>query len=126
MKGIARHFPAENTLMEFHLPGISFTIRMLLLFTALLSAFAAAAPPPNYAHTAIARTIELGGTTTQVTTQYNVKALVDGPGAYHLALASRGDDVPAWWEVSLSGKAVEVDAVSSHESRRWGGTGCTG
>jgi oligosaccharyltransferase complex subunit alpha (ribophorin I) len=76
-------------------------------------ALAAALPPQNFVNTAIARTVELGGSVTHVTTQYNVKALVDGPGEYHLALGGDGDPEPAWWEVLIAGKpAEELEAVS--------------
>ncbi|KAK1921625.1 Ribophorin I, partial [Papiliotrema laurentii] len=70
-------------------------------------ALAAALPPQNFVNTAIARTVELGGSVTHVTTQYNVKALVDGPGEYHLALGGDGDPEPAWWEVLIAGKPAE-------------------
>ncbi len=77
-------------------------------------ALALPTPPQNFINTAIARTVELGGATTQVTTQYNVKATKDGPGEYHLALAGERDEEPAWWEVMIGGKAVEgVTSVSS-------------
>ncbi|CAD6584510.1 MAG: dolichyl-diphosphooligosaccharide--protein glycosyltransferase subunit 1 [Tremellales sp. Tagirdzhanova-0007] len=70
--------------------------------------FAAFTPPPQtFINTLIARTIELGGATTQVTTQYNVKSSVDGPGNYYLTLAGDRDEEPAWWEVTVGGKAVE-------------------
>ena len=77
--------------------------------------FAAFTPPPQtFINTLIARTIELGGATTQVTTQYNVKSSVDGPGNYYLTLAGDRDEEPAWWEVTVGGKAVEgVEIVSS-------------
>lgn len=83
---------------------------MLLLSVLLLSSLCFAAfttPPQSFTNTAIARTIELGGATTQVTTQYTVKSSVDGPGEYHLALAGERDEEPAWWEVTIGGKAVE-------------------
>lgn len=47
------------------------------------------------------------GATAQVTTQYNIKATADEPGEYHLALSGDGDEIPAWWEVAIGGKAVE-------------------
>ena len=70
--------------------------------------FSSAPPRQNFVNTAIARTVELGGATTQVTTQYNVRALVDDPGMYHLALVGDGDEEPAWWEVSKGGNAVDA------------------
>jgi len=63
--------------------------------------------PQTYINTAIARTIELGGLTTHITTQYNVKSTDNSPGDYYLALAGEGDEEPAWWEVSLGGKKLE-------------------
>jgi len=76
-------------------------------------ALAASAPAQNFVNTAVARTVELGGLVSQITTQYNVKALVDGPGEYHLALAGEGDAEPAWWEVLVGGTAVgELQPVS--------------
>jgi oligosaccharyltransferase complex subunit alpha (ribophorin I) len=73
---------------------------------------AALSPSSNYINTAVARTIELVGATTQVTTQYNVKSITDNPGEYYLALAGTGDDEPAWWEVSVGGKEVQGKPVS--------------
>lgn len=32
---------------------------------------------------------------------------MDSPGEYHLALGGEEDALPAWWEVSIAGKAVE-------------------
>lgn len=68
---------------------------------------ALALPSGEFVNTAIARTVELGGATTSVTTQYNVKSLVDSPGEYWLALAGKNDEVPAWWEVSVGGQVVD-------------------
>jgi len=87
--------------------------------TALISAsilpivLAATSPAQNFVNTAVARSVELGGLVSQITTQYNVKALVDGPGEYHLALGGEGDSEPAWWEVSVGGVVVqELEPVS--------------
>jgi oligosaccharyltransferase complex subunit alpha (ribophorin I) len=74
---------------------------------ALPLALALSTPPQNFVNTAIARTVELGGATTQIITQYNVKSLADGPGDYYLALVGKGDVEPAYWEVSVGGKAVQ-------------------
>jgi oligosaccharyltransferase complex subunit alpha (ribophorin I) len=87
--------------------------------TAVISAsllpivLAASVPAQNFVNTAVARTVELGGLVSQITTQYNVKALVDGPGEYHLALGGEGDSEPAWWEVLVGGTTVqELSQVS--------------
>ena len=82
-------------------------MRSLLLAASAIQLALAAGVPQNYVNTAVARTVELGAPVTQVTTQYNVKALVDGPGAYHLALGPEDGNAPAWWEVSIDGKPVE-------------------
>ncbi|WVQ75945.1 hypothetical protein IAR50_005580 [Cryptococcus sp. DSM 104548] len=85
------------------------------LFLPLLSVASALAPPPQvFKNTAVARTLELAGATAHVTTQYNIKALVDGPGEYHLALAGDGDLIPAWWEVAIGGKNVEGVTILSN------------
>ncbi|KAK8847450.1 hypothetical protein IAR55_005308 [Kwoniella newhampshirensis] len=78
-----------------------------LLLLILPLALGLSPPPQTFVNTAIARTVELGGATTHVTTQYNIKATADGPGEYHLALAGEGDEEPAWWEVAIGGKPVE-------------------
>jgi hypothetical protein len=83
------------------------------LATLLASVHALTPPPSSFVNTAIARTVELGGATTHVTTQYNVKATEDGNGEYRLALAGKGDEEPAWWEVMVGGKAVDVGLVSA-------------
>lgn len=67
----------------------------------------AISPPPNFINTAIARTVELVGATTQFTTQYNIKSATDAPGDYFLALAGQGDEEPAWWEVNVGGKEAQ-------------------
>ncbi|TYJ56949.1 hypothetical protein B9479_002395 [Cryptococcus floricola] len=84
-----------------------------LLLPLLPLAVALAPPPQVFVNTAIARTLELAGATTHVTTQYNIKALVDAPGEYHLALAGDGDLIPAWWEVAIAGKAADGLAILS-------------
>ena len=84
-------------------------LHLTLLFLPL--ALALSPPPQNYVNTAIARTVELGGAATQVTTQYNIKSTSDAPGDYWLALAGDGDMRPAWWEVLVGGKAVEVSNI---------------
>lgn len=69
------------------------------------------AAPQSFINTAVARTVELGGSTTQVTTKYNVKALSDSSGEYVLALGAAGAAPPAWFEVLVDGKpAVGVTA----------------
>ncbi|OCF32578.1 oligosaccharyltransferase complex subunit alpha (ribophorin I) [Kwoniella heveanensis BCC8398] len=107
-------------------PSVPLSLAGLASATASLPLALAAlsAPPQEYVNTAIARTIELGGLTTQVTTQYNIKALSDvsvnaadsgagrkGNGArageYWLALAEEDGLEPAYWEVSIGGKKVE-------------------
>lgn len=85
----------------------------IALLALLPISLAASLPPQNYVNTAVARTVELGGSITQVTTQFNIKALEDGPGEYHLALAGEQDSVPAWWEILVGGKLVsDLEAVS--------------
>lgn len=61
----------------------------------------------SFVNTAVARIVELGGSTATVTTQYNVKALVDDPESYVLALGGKGADAPAWYEIQIGGKPVE-------------------
>ncbi|ORX38806.1 Ribophorin I [Kockovaella imperatae] len=85
----------------------------MLLLSLLLPFAAAAAPPADYVNTAISRTVELGGAIARVSTQFSVKALVDSPGAYHLALAGEGDAVPAFWEVTAGGKVLDVTLPTS-------------
>lgn len=82
--------------------------KAIISATLLPIVLAATAPAQNFVNTAVARTVELGGLISQITTQYNVKALVDGPGEYYLALAGEGDVEPAWWEVSVGGAPVEA------------------
>jgi len=82
--------------------------KAIISATLLPIVLAATSPAQNFVNTAVARTVELGGLISQITTQYNVKALVDGPGEYHLALAGEGDVEPAWWEVLVGGAPVEA------------------
>jgi oligosaccharyltransferase complex subunit alpha (ribophorin I) len=88
-------------------------MRIALLPLLWASTVSALSPPSNYINTAVARTIELIGSTTQITTQYNIKTTTDSPGEYHLALAGLGDDEPAWWEVSIGGKEVPCSFVTA-------------
>ena len=74
----------------------------------------ALSPPANYINTAVARTIELVGSTTQITTQYNIKSTSDPPGEYHLALAGVGEDEPAWYEVTVGGQEVIGKTVQAY------------
>ena len=86
---------------------------LLPLFLAPLAY--AIAPPANFVNTAIARTVELVGATTQITTQYNIKSTVDSPGDYYLALAGEGQEEPAWWEVNVGGREAEgIKVVSGY------------
>jgi oligosaccharyltransferase complex subunit alpha (ribophorin I) len=89
-----------------------------ILSSLLLAGLAFAAPRSDaYINSAIARTVELGGATTSVTTQFNIKSLSDAPGEYHLALArSKGEEGP-FWEISVGGKKVEglqVDFIDGY------------
>ena len=74
----------------------------------------ALSPPANYINTAIARTIELVGSTTQITTQYNIKSTSNTPGEYYLALAGVGEDEPAWYEVTVGGQEVIGKTVKAY------------
>lgn len=69
--------------------------------------------PQSFVNTAVARIVELGGSTATITTQYNVKALVDDPGPYILALGGKNSEVPAWYEVQIGGKAVNDVVVDT-------------
>jgi len=73
----------------------------------------ALSPPANYINTAVARTIELVGSTTQVTTQYNIKSTSNTPGEYYLALAGVGEDEPAWYEITVGGKEVNGKVIKA-------------
>ena len=89
-------------------------MRFLCLVLLLPLSLALSPIPQTFVNTAIARTIELGGATTQVTTQYNIKAISNSPGVYLLALAGETEEEPAWWEVMVGGKPVDgVKVVSS-------------
>ncbi|EIW71206.1 hypothetical protein TREMEDRAFT_71088 [Tremella mesenterica DSM 1558] len=92
-------------------------MRLLLPIALLVSLVQATSPPQNYINTAIARTVELGGATTSITTQYNIKSLIDDPSEYWLALAGSGDLEPAWWEVKLGGQDVESRLLLHSEAR---------
>ena len=92
-------------------------MRLLLSVFPLLALAKALSPPQSFVNTAIARTVELGGATTSVNTQFNVKANVDGPGDYWLALAGDGQPEPAWWEVKVAGQEVEVKAMTPTDAR---------
>jgi oligosaccharyltransferase complex subunit alpha (ribophorin I) len=74
----------------------------------------ALSPPSNFINTAVARTIELVGSTTQITTQYNIKSTSNTPGEYHLALAGVGEDEPAWYEVTVGGQEVIGKTIKAY------------
>jgi len=80
-------------------------------------------PPANYINTAVARTIELVGSTTQITTQYNIKSTSNTPGEYYLALAGVGEDGPAWYEITVGGKEVIGKTIKAYVSSCPGGRG---
>lgn len=100
-------------------------MRISSLALALVPCAWALSPPANYINTAIARTVELVGATTHFTTQYNVKSTTDSPGEYYLALAGKGDDAPAWWEVSVGGQEVQVRHVDAYVLFAIGQCPCT-
>ena len=83
----------------------------------LLASLVLAASTPcreAYINTAISRTVELGGATSTMTTQLNVKSLSDSPGEYYLALGQREGEEGAFWEVNVGGRKVpglEVELV---------------
>jgi oligosaccharyltransferase complex subunit alpha (ribophorin I) len=76
----------------------------------------ALSPPANYINTAVARTIELVGSTTQITTQYNIKSTSNTPGEYYLALSGTGENEPAWYEVTVGGQEVTGKPVKAYVS----------
>ncbi|BEI84724.1 hypothetical protein CcaverHIS002_0501250 [Cutaneotrichosporon cavernicola] len=91
-------------------------MRLLPFLTLIPAALARAArhletgaAPQEFVNTAVARTVELGGSTTLIMTQYNVKALNDDPGPYILALGASGESEPAWYEVLVGGKPVVIE-----------------
>lgn len=71
---------------------------------ALPLVYAATAPFEN---AVITRTFDLGGSTSLVTTVYNVKQLDAGATSYELALGGQDEEEPSWWEVVVGGKVVE-------------------
>lgn len=80
------------------------TISMLpslprLLLPLLVGSLLANAAPPAFVNTAVVRTVDLGGATTQVTTTFTAKALVDGATEYLLALGKEDDARLGWLEV---------------------------
>jgi oligosaccharyltransferase complex subunit alpha (ribophorin I) len=69
--------------------------------------------PQTFVNTAVARIVELGGSTVAVKTQFNVKALIDDPEVYVLALGGENNEVPAWLEVQVDSKPVENVVIDS-------------
>lgn len=61
----------------------------------------------SYENAAITRTVSLGGSISQSTTVYSIKALEDNAGEYELALGEKGDKEPVWWEVVVAGRKLE-------------------
>jgi len=89
-------------------------MRLALLPLLLAPLAAALSPPANYINTAVARTVELVGSTTQITTQYNIKSTTNNPGEYYLALSGRNEEEPAWYEVTVGGKEIEAKVVNAY------------
>ncbi len=69
----------------------------------LAGAKVASSHSDTFENAAVVRTVELGGATTQVTTQFQVRSLKDGVDAYYFALAQEDESSASWMEVKLKG-----------------------
>jgi oligosaccharyltransferase complex subunit alpha (ribophorin I) len=90
------------------------TLALALSCFALPSALAASS---SFENSAITRTFDLGGSTSLVTTVYNVKTLDESAKAYELALGGADEEEPSWWEVVAGGKMLESLQVSGGDGR---------
>jgi oligosaccharyltransferase complex subunit alpha (ribophorin I) len=70
-----------------------------------------------FENSVITRTVDLGGSTSLVTTVYNVKALDADAKFYELALGAADELEPSWWEVVAGGKSLEGLQVSGGDGR---------
>lgn len=90
------------------LPGFGFLALLpLALADAARPHLEAGICPQSFINTAVARVVELGGSTAKITTQYNAKALVSSPESYVLALAGKNQEVPAFYEIQVAGKPAQ-------------------
>ncbi|KAG9037725.1 dolichyl-diphosphooligosaccharide--protein glycosyltransferase subunit 1 [Tulasnella sp. JGI-2019a] len=85
-----------------------------LLSLALASDSLAFSPPINFENTAIVRSVDLGGATTQVTTTYQVRALKDGSQQYFFTLSAGDAARTSWMEAKLKGGSSPLKLESTH------------
>lgn len=69
-------------------------------------AYAALQIPPTFENSAVLRTVELGGSTTVVTTSFTTRSLASGNSLYYIALPRDEDDRTTWLDVKVKGKAT--------------------
>jgi oligosaccharyltransferase complex subunit alpha (ribophorin I) len=68
--------------------------------------------PPEFENTAILRTVELGGSTVQVTTSYTVKSLGQGSSTYFISLSEDEHKRTSWIDAKIKGSAEQLEVKS--------------
>lgn len=63
----------------------------------------------SFENTAVTRTIELGGSLTQVTTTYAVRALENNQEQYYIALSDDEERVTTWVDAKFKGQSTALE-----------------
>lgn len=89
---------------------------LLLLHLASWASLSLADPVRSFENTAIVRTVELGGSSTHVTTAYNIRSLEAGVPAYYFALSDEELSKTGWIEAKIKGRSdlLKVQRHSVH------------
>lgn len=89
---------------------------LLLLQLISWASLSTADNSPAFENTIVTRTIELGGSSSHVTTSYSIRSLEEGTSTYWFALG--GDEVyqTSWIEANIKGRSekLEVQRRSVH------------
>ncbi|KAG8852376.1 dolichyl-diphosphooligosaccharide--protein glycosyltransferase subunit 1 [Tulasnella sp. 330] len=85
-----------------------------LLSLALAEDIPPYSPPATFENTAIVRSVDLGGATTQVTTTYQVRALQDGSQQYFFTLSADDAARVSWVEAKVKGNGTPLKLESTH------------
>lgn len=79
-----------------------------LLSLAITSTTGVEHHPASFENTAIVRSIDLGGSTSQVTTTYQVRSLQDGSNEYYFTLSDNDAARTSWMEAKVKGSSAPL------------------
>ncbi|KIO31035.1 hypothetical protein M407DRAFT_241952 [Tulasnella calospora MUT 4182] len=101
------------------LPHLPSSWAALTFIAVLLVPSSLSATPPNpaaFENSAVVRSIELGGATTQITTSYTVRSLQNKNGVYVFALSKDDASKTSWMEAKLKGSNTPLELKRSTDT----------